>query len=727
MAEARAYGVALRKRLDTAIRELVRRRLGYSSGGGRPRTHAMSPTRRSDRTKAAALTFVFRALFLLYAESAGYLPMARDAYARGSLTQVVRDAWEQRGSFDARSTKFWDRVQTLVRAMRSGDDALGVPPYNGDGFAPNGFEGSATLDAASLPDTALGPTLVALGIEADSGVGYEFRGSTSATSGTSTRDCCRSGCRLPIGHTATTSAASATSQPRRATLSTPQVSCSGSPTREVARAVASITHKCGAASRTRQRASRVRAPSRRGRAAPTRIPPRLRDKVFAFRVLDPACGSAHFLVAVVDELADRIARFLAEHPMPDVARDLVDLREEPALHTGSVSKTWCCSAASSCAVACTASISRGWAQRSRRSRSDSPRSDRVVACVPLITNDQVGNSLIGVATAEQLLDADGGRTIPAMLVIDQMERAAKATEARRGLLVRDPEEVARTEEADEAVKLAVEGARVLLDLWVADSLGLAGGGRNCGQLRTRSAKDGSRRSRTRRRALRRSTECCTGHSPSRKSSQSGRGFDAVVGNPPWEQKPMTDEISVYARYQPGLKGLPERERLVALARLKDERPEIDAVFRRVAPGDRVEALQKYFGFDTGYYGRGADPDLYDHFESAIRGCSRQMRFSSCGAPADARYGAKGPCGFRRWTFEHRRSKRIDFLLNAERRAFDAEPRYTVALLVARQPHSTERLVGCRRGGRITLAEFIAGKCHVLESVPRHLQRSESNS
>src|SRR5436309_3165831 len=39
-------------------------------------------------------------------------------------------------------------------------------------------------------------------------------------------------------------------------------------------------------------------------------------------------------------------------------------------------------------------------------------------------NVRVGNSLIGVASAEQLLDADGGTTIPAMLVMEQMDRAA---------------------------------------------------------------------------------------------------------------------------------------------------------------------------------------------------------------------------------------------------------------------------------------------------------------
>jgi hypothetical protein len=177
MAEARAFGVALRKRLDTAIRELVLPPLGLELGrwaAADGRDLANDDVRRD--LEAAALTFVFRALFLLYAESAGYLPMARDAYARGSLTQATRDAWEQHGSFDAHATKFWDKLQTLVHAMRGGDDALGVPPYNGDLFAPDGFDGSATLDAASLTDSALGPALVALGIEADSGVGYDFSG-----------------------------------------------------------------------------------------------------------------------------------------------------------------------------------------------------------------------------------------------------------------------------------------------------------------------------------------------------------------------------------------------------------------------------------------------------------------------------------------------------------------------------------------------------------------------
>ena len=50
------------------------------------------------------------------------------------------------------------------------------------------------------------------------------------------------------------------------------------------------------------------------------------EKLFDFNVLDPACGSAHFLVAVVDELADLVAAFLAQTPLPAVRDELDHLQ-----------------------------------------------------------------------------------------------------------------------------------------------------------------------------------------------------------------------------------------------------------------------------------------------------------------------------------------------------------------------------------------------------------------
>src|SRR5262249_36539904 len=87
-------------------------------------------------------------------------------------------------------------------------------------------------------------------------------------------------------------------------------------------------------------------------------------------------------------------------------------------------------------------------------------------------NIRVGNSLIGVASADQRLVAQGGTTSPAMLVLEQMDRAAKAAEAFADHLDRNPDEVKRSEEAEAGVRHEVEGAEMLLNLWIAEPLGL---------------------------------------------------------------------------------------------------------------------------------------------------------------------------------------------------------------------------------------------------------------
>lgn len=60
--------------------------------------------------------------------------------------------------------------------MRTGNDALSIPAYNGDLFAPDGFEGAEILEQVRLTDAALGPALVAPGIDRDTGDGHDFSG-----------------------------------------------------------------------------------------------------------------------------------------------------------------------------------------------------------------------------------------------------------------------------------------------------------------------------------------------------------------------------------------------------------------------------------------------------------------------------------------------------------------------------------------------------------------------
>jgi hypothetical protein len=679
MAEARAYGVALRKRLDSAIRELVLPPLGRELGRWAAASgHDLASDEERHELEAAALTFVFRALFLLYAESAGYLPIARDAYARGSLTQVVRDAWEQRGGFDAHSTKFWDRLQTLVHAMRSGDDALGVPPYNGDLFAPDGFDGSTTLDAASLPDSALGPALVALGVEADSGVGYDFSG-------------------LDIGHLGHIYEGLLS---LRLSLADRPYRYDGRLERYVVVEPAEAEYETGELLWLTDEGGRkgggvyytpeplVRHLVRRGvlpaferhletvEALLREQPADAARRLFAFRVLDPACGSAHFLVAVVDELADRIGRFLAEHPLPDVTRELDDLRAGTGATYG-------------IGVEDVALLRRLVLRRCVYGVDLSPMGAEIAkvslwlaSFVPGLSlafldhNVRVGNSLIGVASVEQLMEGDS--SFAALMVLDQIERATTATEALHFLLDRNPDEVARSGEAQAAVDREVEGARTLLDMWIAEPLGL---GSKIGDELTASAQ-----------AIERGEIPLGADAATEVARAAGAlhwplafpevfssgGFDAVIGNPPWEEITV-EELAFYARYQPGMRALPEADRNRAIARLKEERPELEK--RLAGELEKAARLRRYFAADAGYVGGSGDPDLYKFF------CQRYRRLLGRGGSLAvvlprSTFLTKGSADFRCWLFGECTVERLDFLLNSGRWAFDAEPRYTVALLVA---------------------------------------------
>ena len=525
--------------------------------------------------------------------------MARDAYARGSLTSMVRDAWEQRDSFDARSTKFWDRLQTLVRAMRSGDDALGVPPYNGDLFASDGFDGSATLDAASLPDTALGPALVAVGIESDSGVGYDFSG-------------------LGIGHLGHVYEGLLS---LRLSLADRPYRYDGRFERYVAAEEGEAEYVAGELLWLTDEGGRkgggvyytpeplVRHLVRRGvlpafeRHLETvegllrERPAEAARKLFTFRVLDPACDSAHFLVAVVDELADRIARFLAEHPLPDVARELDDLRAGAGATYG-------------IGVEDVALLRRLVLRRCVYGVDLSPMGAEIAkislwlaSFVPGLSlsyldhNVRVGNSLIGVASVQQLMEGDS--SFAAMLVLDQIERAANATEELHSLLDRNPEEVARSGVAQAAVDRELEGARMLLDMWIAEPLGL---GNQFGDELTSSAQ-----------AIERGEVPLGADVATQAASSagvlhwplafpevfSGGGFDVVVGNPPWEEVTV-EEPAFYARYQPGLRALAAADRNRALTRLKEDRPELET--RLAADIEAAARLRRYFAADTGYLG-----------------------------------------------------------------------------------------------------------------------------
>ena len=117
-------------------------------------------------------------------------------------------------------------------------------------------------------------------------------------------------------------------------------------------------------------------------------------------------------------------------------------------------------------------------------------------------------------------------------------------------------------------------------------------------------------------------------------------------------------------------------------------------------------MRRYFAADTGYLGGAGDPDFYKFF------CQRYQRLLGSGGslavvlPRSA-FLAKGSTGFRRRLFDEQTVERLDFLLNAGRWAFDAEPRYTVVLLdaVNSPPAAEHRIVVA--GVAASLPAFLA--------------------
>jgi hypothetical protein len=133
---------------------------------------------------SATLTFLYRLLFLLYAESRDLLPVREvRGYHEKSLERLKRQVAEKAGTIEDQapaklkaaytdlSTVFYDRLQELFDAVDEGEAALNVPVYNGGLFMtqPDPADTSPEADVArflaycKIPDRelALGLDLMA--------------------------------------------------------------------------------------------------------------------------------------------------------------------------------------------------------------------------------------------------------------------------------------------------------------------------------------------------------------------------------------------------------------------------------------------------------------------------------------------------------------------------------------------------------------------------------------
>ena len=276
--------------------------------------------------RQAALVLLYRLLFVLYAEDRGLLPVNDSRYDDYGLRKRVRDDIARRmdvgDTFSSRAGNYYDRVMTLAGLIDTGDDSIGLPPYNGGLFA---ADAAPLLDAVSLSDAAFAPIVHDLSHAEIDGrrqfVNYRDM-SVQQLGSIYERLLEREPVRNSQGEIETR--LNPYARKDSGSFYTPQ---------ELVDLILDQTLKPLAEERLEAFEDRARElagdrrPKRQRRDALRRLDPA--EAVLELKVLDPAMGSGHFLVTAVDFLADYVADLIEYAPAAPEWLDGDDAYESP--------------------------------------------------------------------------------------------------------------------------------------------------------------------------------------------------------------------------------------------------------------------------------------------------------------------------------------------------------------------------------------------------------------
>ncbi|HEX6000060.1 MAG TPA: hypothetical protein VFZ16_11815, partial [Hyphomicrobiaceae bacterium] len=116
----------------------------------------------------AALILLYRLLFILYAEDRELLPVGDRRYDDYGLRDKVRGSVGDRKTrndvFSSTAARYWAIIDDLSQAIDKGDGSIGLPPYNGGLFD---RERTPLLTEVRLPDSVMADVIDALSFERD--------------------------------------------------------------------------------------------------------------------------------------------------------------------------------------------------------------------------------------------------------------------------------------------------------------------------------------------------------------------------------------------------------------------------------------------------------------------------------------------------------------------------------------------------------------------------------
>ena len=124
-----------------------------------------APAASLSEVRNAALTLFYRLLFILYAEDRDLLPVRDTAYDDYSLRRVRDDVGTRKAQGDVFSNtaaRYWSAIRDLCRIIDEGDASIGLPPYNGGLFDQ---ERTPLLSNIRLSDQVIADVIYALSFD----------------------------------------------------------------------------------------------------------------------------------------------------------------------------------------------------------------------------------------------------------------------------------------------------------------------------------------------------------------------------------------------------------------------------------------------------------------------------------------------------------------------------------------------------------------------------------
>ncbi len=264
-----------------------------------------------EEIRNGALIFLYRLLFVLYAEDRGLLPVNDARYDDYGLRKRVRDDIADRmtrsDTFSGTAANYYNRLIELFQIIDKGDPSIGLPPYNGGLFSQ---DAAPMLGNVRLPDTVVAPVIYAMSHREIDGARHfvNYRDMSVQQLG-SIYERLLERELMEIDEGGVAIRPNAAARKDTGSFYTPQ---------ELVDLIVDRTLKPLVEERLKAfeekstALSRDRRPEHAREAALSRYDPA--EAVLDLKVLDPAMGSGHFLVTAVDFLSDYVAELIEYVP-----------------------------------------------------------------------------------------------------------------------------------------------------------------------------------------------------------------------------------------------------------------------------------------------------------------------------------------------------------------------------------------------------------------------------